>query len=204
MRRSWLVWVVFMGLVPALGFAAPTASDDGEDPEKKPSSEETGARPGAEPSPWVQATGGKASKEPARVYRNADLERLYGGEATTPTAAPSAPVPAPPAGVEGQPQDALEQLFAREAARLEHAKQVAAAEQRAEAARQKLVDAEKRLTAVRNPYLARPGAPEEGAEAWDQADGAQRASQSEAMIRAARDEVAEAERALADLRRANP
>ena len=77
---------------------------------------------------------------------------------------------------------------------------VEAAEQRVAAASARVVELEKRLLAIRNPFLPRPELPPEEAQAWEGLDGAQRAARVEQQLAEARDELAAAEDELMSLR----
>jgi len=165
----------------------------------------------AQPSPLVQATGGKADGKREKVYGNDDLEKMFGpaparadgsSVANSDESATEKPKAAASAATAGD--SALDQLFAGEARKREHAASIAAAETQVAEAKQRLADLEKRLLASRNPLLARPKPPEEGAEEWNRADAAGRVEQTQAGIEAARKAVAEAQRELAALRSAAP
>jgi hypothetical protein len=172
--------------------------------------------PAADGGEQAQEKAKKPSNAPAKVYTNEDLKRLSakgpGREETTLPPGPASAQategdakPEPPSGEEEE-ADPLDQLFAREAARKEHAKQVAQAEERVAAAKQQVADLEKRLLAIKNPFLARPKAPEdeEAAAAWEGGGGPERVEQTQGQLEAARAEVAQAERDLAELRLARP
>jgi hypothetical protein len=161
---------------------------------------------GPKASPFVHATGGKPGKQPAKVYGNAELKKMFGPAPDT-IVLPATPA-GRPSGDSGEaaapPSDALESLFAGEAKKKERAARIAEGEQEVAAARQKVTDLEKRMLAVRNPYLARPKAPEEGAEEWLAADTRKRVELTAQQLEAARAAVTEAEQALAELRRSTP
>lgn len=209
MTRTLSIWIVGLALVLAFAVASPTTASQEGDPEVEQGSDDTSAdQPQPKRSVWVQATGGKRTGAPVKVYRNEDLERIAGlgpassGSRTEDTtqetpAGPPAEGTAPPA----EEKSALDLMFEKQAAQREHAEKIAEAELRVEAARKRIVEAEKRLLAVRNPLLARPKAPEEG---WEEGGGEQRAQQSKDVLQAARDELAQAEQELDQLRRSVP
>jgi hypothetical protein len=163
-------------------------------------------------SPLVHATGGKQGAS-SKVYTNDDLKQLQGTGSSGSSAEPAKPQPAsetkpgePAAAAKpGEPaKSALDQMFEQEALRKEHVQKIAEAEQRVVDARQRVVDLEKRRLAIRNPLLARPAAPEEGADEWAGANGQQRVEMTDSQIQAAKDEVAQAELDLATLRSSRP
>jgi hypothetical protein len=203
-------WVCFV-LVLVVTVPATLAQDSGAATEGSTGADEEA---GPKLSPFVRATGGKAAASSEKVYTNDDLERLRGaGPASSQAPSPSRDGEPPADGAadtaEGsakppEAKSALDQLFECETLRQEHAQKVADAEQQVVAAKQRLADLERRLLAIKNPLLARPAAPEEGAEEWNSADGQQRVQQTESQIQAARDEIAQAERDLAELQRSSP
>jgi hypothetical protein len=75
---------------------------------------------------------------------------------------------------------------------------VAQAEQDLAEANARVVELEKRLLAVKNPFLPRPVLPPEEAKAWEGLGGAERAARVEKQLAEARDAAAAAERALAE------
>jgi len=157
-------------------------------------------------SALVHATGGKQGSS-SKVYTNDDLKQLQGTGSSGSSAEPAKPQPASetkPGQTAESPKSALDQMFEQEALRKEHVQKIAEAEQRVVDARQRVVDLEKRRLAIRNPLLARPAAPEKGADEWAGANGGQRVRMTDSQIEAARDEVAQAESDLAALRNSRP
>jgi len=163
-------------------------------------------------SPLVNATGGKPGSS-SKVYTNDDLKQLQGTGSSDSSAEPAKPQaasetkpgqPAAAAKPAEPPKSALGQMFEQEALRKEHVQKIAEAEERVVDAKQRVVDLEKRRLAIRNPLLARPAAPEEGADEWAGANGEQRVEMTNSQIEAARDEVAQAESDLAALRNSRP
>jgi len=195
---------IVLGLLAVLVLVIPTLAVCSDEREGDATGEK---KTGPELSPFVLATGGKAGSEPTKVYTNDDLKKLSGG-VTSSKPAEAAPSetgePSEEGSTEAAPGSALDQIFAEEQARKEHAQKIVEAEKRVTASQQKLADLEKRLRAVRNPLLARPEAPEDDPEAWNNASAAERATMTETQIQAARDEVAQAEQDLAALRGGQP
>lgn len=132
---------------------------------------------------------------------------------------PAAPAPVPPpeeppasvvepqpeAGVEDPPADPaatdpLQWMEDRQAREEAERVRIAAAEKAVADARAHVAELEKRLLAVRNPFLPRPVLPPEEAAAWEGLDGAERAKRVEAQLGEARSELERAEKTLADLR----
>lgn len=216
MTRTAMVWIGCMGLVLAFAVTSPATVAQSDERDSESGTEQgTESAKASEPevAPFVHARGGKGTTSPGKVYTNEDLARLSGSEPAPPSDAPAAaaragetesgeePGKAPDAQEE---KSALDKLFEREALRKEHQQKVAEAEQRVAAAKERITDLEKRELAIKNPFLARPKAPEEGAEEWERSDGPQRVKQTEDQLRAAREELAEAERELDELRRSVP
>jgi hypothetical protein len=206
MNRSGIGWTVWLTLTLAL-IALPAiakeghevASESGKTEKAESSQDESNL------SPLVQASRRVRAEEKdveVKVYGNDDLNEMFGPSESTPTATQDEESTgvAETAEVEALP-DALEQMFAGEARKKERATEISGAEQRITDAKQAIVDLEKRLLAVKNPLLARPSAPEEGADEWNAGDGQTRVRQTEQQIAAARKALADAERELSDLKR---
>jgi hypothetical protein len=228
MSRTATAWIGCVGLALALAVASPaTAAQSGERDTSSGSEKGTEGpeQSKAKVAPFVEAKGGKGSTSPVKVYTNEDLERLAGSEPAAATEAPASaadakkaesgaePVDAKEAESGAEPPDAvdtqekksaLDELFEQQAARKEHEEKVAEAEKRVAAAKERIKDLEKRALEIKNPYLPRPKAPEEGAEEWERSNGPQRLKQTNDQLQAARDELAEAERELAELRSSAP
>jgi len=209
MNRSGMNRTVCLTLALVL-LALPAIASAGETDSSKSKESQEAKSPENESnvSPLIQASRrarGEKKDSEAKVYGNDDLDEMFGPSESTPPAAQDEDSTEPteaarPAEGEAQP-DALEQMFAREARKKEQATEIAGAEQRVTDAKQAIVDLEKRLLAVKNPLLARPSAPEEGAEEWNAGDGQSRVQQTEQQIAAAREALAEAERELSELKR---
>lgn len=115
-------------------------------------------------------------------------------DATAPEAPPPSPVAAAPA-----PPDPLQEI--RNQAVQEENRRLALerAKNRMDAAQAEVETLEKRLLAVRNPFLPRPQLPPDEAKAWEGLDGAARAQRVEDQLAAARVELDAARRAYTDL-----
>jgi len=210
MNRSGISWTVCLTLAVAL-VALPAIATDGEQgaSESKQTEEAKSPEKGSKLSPLVQASRtvrGEKKDGEAKVYGNDDLDEMFGPSESAPSTTQDDSEPTEPTEtaqpVEGEAQpDALEQMFANEARKKEQATEITGAEQRVADAKQKIVDLEKRLLAAKNPLLARPSAPEEGAEEWNAGDAQSRVRQTEQQIATAREMLAEAERELAELKR---
>jgi hypothetical protein len=211
-----MAWIGCMCLVLTFAVASPATAAQSDERDS-----ESGSEKGTEDTeeskpkvaPFAQATGGKGSTSPGKVYTNEDLARLSGSEPAPPSGAPASGASASEtdsgaeqtgASAPKEEKSALDQLFERQALREEHKQQVTKAADRVAAAKERIADLEKRALAVKNPFLARPEAPEEGAEEWERGNGPQRLKQTEDQLEAARDELAEAERALAELQSSAP
>jgi hypothetical protein len=185
-------------------FAAPAAlAQGGEEAEEK----------AAEESPYAQATNNAKRKAPAKSYTNADLERMFGPSGDT----EKPPEEATPAEEEGgeepadsaekpaeEAPDPLKKLFEDEKKREEHEVKIGEATEKIAAAERRVADLERRALAISNPLLARPTAPEDGAEEWDAADSVERLEQNEAAIEAAREELEQARAELEQLQESVP
>lgn len=208
-KIGWLVALVVLvlaGIAPA-AIAAP----EGE-PEKKSNSGKTKA---AGDNPYAQAAKGK--KPAKKVYGNDDLQQLAGGTplpeleeeeqtegASKDKTAPTAETDPAAETAESAGQDALEEFLDRKKKAAERREAIAAAEQKVTEALQKVAEVERRLIAIRNPYLARPEAPEGAAEEWKEMDAAQRVERSKEDLKKAQEEVKKAEEELQRLRSSAP
>jgi hypothetical protein len=93
------------------------------------------------------------------------------------------------------------QWMADRAAREEARKvRIAEAEKALFDARERVGELEKRLLAVKNPFLPRPVLPPDEAKAWEGLSGAERAARVEAQLKEAREAVVETEATLAELK----
>ena len=141
------------------------------------------------------------SNPPAKVYTNEDLERLPPTTKLPPDDGSPGVVVAAAPEPQAQPEPRRpEPRREAAAAPAEEPVRVEAAEQRVAAASARVVELEKRLLAIRNPFLPRPELPPEEAQAWEGLDGAQRAARVEQQLAEARDELAAAEDELMSLR----
>ena len=154
-------------------------------------------------SPYVQAATKRPKRPGTKTYSNEDLERMFGGgvpRAATPVAEGSPG----PAGTADGAKSPLEQVLEQERLAEERRRQIVAGEKKVAEARQRIVDLERRTLALKNPlWGARPAPPEEGREEWDQMDGRQRVNQADAQVEAARQDLALAQRELAELLRSD-
>lgn len=175
---------------------------------------ETSSEESPQVSPFVHATRGKSGKPSTPVYGNDELREMFGA---APAKIIRSDKPAAESGSTSEsdsesessdaaeaPVDALTAMFAAEAKRKEQALLVAQGEAEVATARQSLVDLEKRLLAVRNPYLARPKTLEADPEAWSAADSQQRVNLTNQQLEKARTAISDAEQALAKLRSSGP
>lgn len=141
-------------------------------------------------------------REPAaKVYTNDDLTRMYGDseEAETTTAAPEGSSTG-----ETAPElpDPLTQMEQEKTAQASREAEIAAAESALAAAQAKLQNLEKQLLATRNPFSARPALSEEEQE-YRETSGetaAERNERTQKLVDEAKQEVADAEAALARAR----
>ena len=153
------------------------------------------------PPPLTADTPAKAAPvatavaEPATQAEPSPVVAVRSETAQEPAA--SSPPPAAAAAPEAAPPDPLQWMEDR-AAR-EEAKKVrlAEAEQDVVDARARVAELEKRLLAVKNPFLPRPVLPPDEAQAWQGLNGPQRVERVEGQLVEARDAQAAAEKALA-------
>ena len=189
----WLLAVALIGLTPV---ACAT--------EEEPKQEETKA---------AESSGEKEAEEEVKVYTNADLEKMFSEESDSekvpPTTLPSTPPPAaepakpaetatPPA--ESKPTDALTLMQQQQAQREERQRTVAEAEKTVADARARIKQLEERVMALKNPYRARPVIPDDEKEEWDSMGTRKRLEDSEEKLRLAREELAKAEKDLAQIK----
>lgn len=204
-----LPWLLGLALVGGLLPAA--VAEEEKKPEEKPP--QKSAEP-AETKPASPAVTEEVKKdaEEGRVFTNEDLERLFGGEgeevfepapqpAPAEGAAPAERTPLQPTEATPQaPADPLQWMQAQQAREAERRQLIAEAEAAVVAAQQKVADLEKRLLAIRNPYLARPQIPDEEKADWDAKDAKARVDSTEEQLRLAREEVQKAQQELSRLR----
>lgn len=193
-----------VALVAVLAGSGPASAADARQQVAKDQSEQ--AQPAAASN--VAATPTKSdSPETVKVFTNKDLERMFGGEseetaessADTPTAETARAAPEP--GKPTQPQiDPLAQMKQEQAARAQRQQLVVQAEADLEAARAKLENLEVQLLASRNPFSARPQLSDEEKEirATSGETAAERNKRTQHLVDQAREEVAAAEKALAE------
>jgi hypothetical protein len=194
----WLLAVAVIGLTPVA-----CATDEAS------KQEETKA---------AESSGEKEAEEEVKVYTNADLEKMFADEsdsekvpptklppATEPgeTAKPAEPAEppktaAPPAA--SKPADALALMQQQQAQREEEQRTIAEVEKGVADARARVKELEERIMALRNPFRARPVIPEDEKADWDSMGTRQRLEDSEEKLRLAREELAKAEKELAEIR----
>jgi hypothetical protein len=162
-------------------------------------------------SPIAQATGGKAKGSTgSKVYGNDDLEKMFGPAEparpepeTTSDGSADAPDASTPPATQEREKTALERMQVSKAEGEERATKVHEAEGRVTAARERVAKLEQRLLATKNPFLSRPAPPEEGedgAEGWEKKDGRERVQTTQGEIEKAKQDLAKAERELAEAR----
>jgi hypothetical protein len=144
----------------------------------------------------------------AEVYTNDDLERLFGpAPAEVPSAAEAAavtPIATPPAtATSATTQDPLAQMEEARRATTERQQQIEEGERALTTAKERVTALEKRVLAVKNPFMARPTTPEENTEEWAGMNNVQRLSRSEEELNQARQQLEEAEAKLRQLRSGN-
>jgi hypothetical protein len=145
------------------------------------------------------ATAQKADPPGAKVYTNADLDRLFGSKdddegTPAPAAAPAAPQEA--AGT----SDVLRALDEERAKAAERQKKVAEAEAKVAEAEARVQSLEKRAREISNPLLPRPQLTPEEQAAWSGLGNEERLKRNQEALEAARKEVADAKAALARAR----
>jgi hypothetical protein len=193
--------VALLALVMIVFVALGTRTSAAEDPPK-------------DRSPYSKvASGHPPSKDAAvRVYTNADLEKMFGivaAEDREPgaVAADAADDVASTKPAQAKPtEDPLVWLKKRQEAAAARSVALAEAEKEVTDARARLAEIEKQKMAVRNPYAARPKLSEEEQQRRREAGetAGERFERTEALVRAAREEVRAAEAKLAQLRSKRP
>ena len=148
----------------------------------------------------------KDKEEEVLTFTTKDFERKYG---KSPKPKPAAD-PAAEAGKDkskakdgkGKPADLdpLAQLQADRLVKQKKAAQRSDAQQRVQAAQDKVAELEKRLARLRNPLLGRPQPTDEEKEAWEGTDQVGRLHITEENLATARAELAQARTALSELR----
>jgi hypothetical protein len=205
--RGW-IWIATVCLFAGLLLPGPVCSAGASQAETETGEEK--AEP--ETSPLIEAAGRRSGAD-VKVYTNADLGPPLAqspppqtGDAAEKTSAGKGASKEKVESAAGTPEekDALTLMFEQEAARKEHAQKISETERKIVELRQRVVDLEKRELAIKNPFLARPQPPEEGADEWDGASAPDRVAQTQAQIDAAKEAVAEAERELSALRSSAP
>jgi len=158
--------------------------------------------------------------EESKVYTNADLRRPQATPATDAEAADSAATPADPAEETAEPVEQtaaaaetakteetdaqaeanpLDWMKARQAQQAERERLIQEAEVRLAEARTEVAAIEKRIAAIRNPYLA-PPKPAEDDEKWSGQNNVERLESSKSELEEARLKVTEVEAELRELR----
>jgi hypothetical protein len=196
--------VGFVAFVAVLATSGPVSAADASQQVDKEQPEQ--AQPASASN--VTAVPGKPdSPGTVRVFTNKDLERMFGDEsqetsessADTPSAETAQAAPEPRKST--QPTvDPLAQMKQEQAARAQRQQLVAQAEADLEAARAKLENLEVQLLASRNPFSARPQLSDEEKElrATSGETAAERNKRTQLLVDQAREEVAAAEKALAE------
>jgi len=154
-------------------------------------------------NPIVQAARNNEKKgSDVKVYSNEDLQKLYGGGSLKTdepeTASGEGTLPTTPTEPD---YDQLKQMLEQQGKAKQRDKEIVEAETKVADARQRIADLEKRILATKNPLLARPAAPEEGADEWNKMSAPERVDRSKQDLEAARTQLAEAEAELNRLRR---
>ncbi len=209
MKRSMLPWTILTCLTIALAGGVALAADqtDGPATEDQEPANESAKKPESSPLVQAAAKSGKQATQ-TKVYDNAELAKMFGAapEATRGPAAESGSATADTAGKSAPAgeSDPLTAMFAAEARKKEQAQKIAAGEQRVAAAKERLAQLKKRKLATRNPFLARPKAPDEGVEEWKAMNAEQRAKHADQEFATARTALSAAERELAELRSGRP
>ncbi len=156
-------------------------------------------------SPYSRVATGKApQKDAAKVYTNADLEKLVDSVAEEDREQPPAGTAGAPAEGSKKPDpksdtDPLTWLQQRQSAQREHRKAVSEAQAAVNAARERLVNLERQLLAARNPFSTRPQLSDE--EKATRREGgetaAERHERTKELVENARTEIRAAEAELA-------
>lgn len=199
-----LPWLLSLALV---AFLVPAAVAEEEKKEEQKATEEAAKPAKAEAESPADPAAPEKKRSEAEVFTNEDLERLFGGaeEETVPPPDGAAPAegavppetrPQEPA----QPADPLQWMQDRGDQAAERQQQIAGADAAVTAAKQKVADLEKRLLALRNPFMARPDIPDDEKDEWDGQGTKERVDTTEEQLRLAREELQTAEQELARLR----
>jgi len=154
-------------------------------------------------NPLVQAARNNEKKDSGvTVYSNEDLQRLYGGGSLKTdepeTASGEGTLPTTPTEPDYDP---LKQMLEQQGQAKQRDKDIVEATAKVSDAKQRITDLEKRILATKNPLLARPAPPEEGADEWNAMSAPERVDRSKQDLEAARTQLAEAEAELDRLRR---
>lgn len=160
-------------------------------------------------SPYEKVASGRPPVRDGAVplYTNSDLEKMFGivAEADRESSAKESADADPKsseATTKKADEDPLVWLKKRQEAAAARSVELAEAEKQVADARQRLADLERQKMAVRNPYAARPQLSEE--EEKRRREGGESASarfeRTEALVKAAREELRAAEAKLAQLR----
>jgi hypothetical protein len=200
-----LPWLLVLVLV---AFLAPVAVAE-EEKKEEPKTEEKAAEPAkAKPDSPADPVASEKTGSEVEVFTNEDLDRLFGGAGEEETVLPPAegtpadgavPAEAGP-GEPAQPADPLQWMQDRSARAAERQQQIAEAEAAVSAATRRVADLEKRLLALRNPFMARPEIPDDEREEWDGQGAKERVDSTEEQLQQAREELQTAEQELARLR----
>jgi hypothetical protein len=154
-------------------------------------------------NPYVQATRNKGKQGEVKVYTNAELRKLYGGEIDEPAASAEPLAAAPVVSPGSEPAvaaDPLQQLFDQQAQAEQRKNDTVAAEARVAEARKKVEEIKKATLATKNPLLPRPKIPEEKAEEWQAASAPDRVAMADQALAQAVADLASSEAELARLR----
>jgi hypothetical protein len=192
-------------LLVTLGAPPPYAADAPTEAEKR------GAQATA-------AMGGSGESPGGKVYTNEDLEQLATGTpvdvmfkpsapptAAEPTAETEVPDRADKTGSESgaQAEDSAGWLERRQAESKQRERQIAEAQDKVDAAAQRVSELEDRLRKVKNPLLARPEIPEDERGGWQGMSNPERLTQTEAGLKQAREELAAAREEMVKARAAS-
>jgi len=158
-------------------------------------------------NPYLQATRNQDRRGEVKVYTNAELRKLYGGESVepAPAAEPSVAGNADPTGTApAVATDPLTQLFEQQAQAAQRRNDTVAAEAKVAEARKKVDDIKKATLATKNPFLPRPEVPKEHAEEWQAASSPDRVAMANRALAQAEADLASSEAELARLKGSRP